>query len=1726
MSNKISKNKYIKCGGLPTEQGDIPLKYNEIYYTPIIIDNLTQFNSCKFIGGIIISSEISTLIDELFVDCIIVGNIDIPSNIVSIGRSSFFRYHGILSNLILHDGLVDIGPKAFYNSSIRNINIPRTVRNIGNEAFSRCNELIEVKFDIYIQLYAINSKLFYECYQLKYVNIPMSVNVIRSYAFSKCINLTFTPKNFLYLDRNIQEVEHNAFEHCQSITELIIEQKDEIILGDRAFYGCLGIDDNTTPGFLTSFFKGFHSGIDTYLFHPPQTNNGFYKKSIMDNNVDITGVWKDDKTEDIVFYNSKRLSNIYFGKLNSQNEYHGLGILLKISRYDYNYFNGTFRNGSIDKGCMIYKYSDDYDNRLLIGIFNIHNQNDFKGIYIKITNSKRTVYYNVYIPTIYENISNFLYGNMTVFSIKTFTGTKINDDGSSIPYNFIDNCEYIGEINEIAQRNGYGTHLINDNEKVTGYWINNIIDIDRDAEYIYPNKNKYLGRLVQENNEGVIKFYRHGKGKLMDAENNQVLTGFFHEKDNIFCGMIEKDKNPPKNVIIERNIIVYEGETNELCQRHGHGTKLNTIREIQYIRGYWIDDILDQSKDVEILYSNGGHYIGKIVNYAPTGKGIFTNPSNSLILDGIFSGNIKNFCGLYKLGKTEPMNVIMSDNKIVYEGETNELCQRHGHGTNFNNIREIQHIKGYWIKDALNRSKDVELLYKDRSHYIGKIVNYAPTGKGIFTNPSNSLILNGIFMGSITFFCGSYQLGKEEPKNVIMSDDDIIYEGETNETCQKHGVGTEFFYIGNFRHYKISGQWVNNILMLDQDVTITYVNGDLYIGKVMLSADRKTYLYNGKGKKIILSENLVLTGLFLDNGLKFCGSYQIEEEPSKNGIFVNNILKYEGETNELCQKHGIGTEFINIHTSSEYRVTGEWRNDKLIADNDYRITQQDGNFYVGKVSQISHNYYPMGKGVENIRNYILDGMFIFKSIQRQYFCGSFRNSLKPIQKELMDVDDSEIWQNIKDITYAKNIIINRINSEISYIGETNEQCQRHGIGKYFYINDLSEINVYESYIYGEWINNELVIAKDVKLISSNGNKYIGRVNPYRGWWIPHGKGTEIKNGITYSGNFINNVLSYGSVTYPDKSIYTGNLLNLEKHGAGEYRLPNGDIYNGEFRNDQYHGPGELRCKNGDIYDGQFINGQLNGKGTFQEHNGSVYIGNWLNGERHGLGDQVDVIDNTPLVINFVDKISTLRDEYRNCDEIINMPLYPKITQTYRGNWENNLRHGIGTLYDANNAIIHRPYWMNDEPFDLETLKLRHNRKIDAETVRRESGGIMIVPLTENIPGTQIPYIDLARVIKMNFDKLPKNFFELDHNIHKFPVLFNNLAETIRILKIVNHTPHLDVLQRVNQNQSCELVIELKELLSIALEQSTDREFNSIYNGHVPNIDLRSEIKSQRVLQFRQDRKGLCVYLIIYHMLNEIYDSPGDNFMNLNRGGITCYHILLLVINFLKLQTNEFRIYWAELYIANVVNSYGINVSAVRINTHISCTNGIAERSLFFIISGLIQGDINDQLTESRDIEFPKAMSYREYQEKRKDIRNDLLARFHQAFQLLVNQDNLDSECAANKLEEICKQNNKCIWKPSEWNKCQSLNCNLSNILSYFEIQIRMLPIDYIPSQWLSDIWNYINTSLLEYAGGGKYKKLLNKSSNKRSRTKQSRNKRSRTKQSRNKQSRNKQSRKK
>ena len=106
------------------------------------------------------------------------------------------------------------------------------------------------------------------------------------------------------------------------------------------------------------------------------------------------------------------------------------------------------------------------------------------------------------------------------------------------------------------------------------------------------------------------------------------------------------------------------------------------------------------------------------------------------------------------------------------------------------------------------------------------------------------------------------------------------------------------------------------------------------------------------------------------------------------------------------------------------------------------------------------------------------------------------------------------------------------------------------------------------------------------------------------WTACHG--TLVKDGNTYSGEFLNNLF----------------------HGKGVYHFSNGDYYNGTFKKGMPDGWGVyvfmLNDKNkGDIYVGDFELGQAHGRGTTFFRSGGMFTGQYVSGLPDGMGIYLD-----------------------------------------------------------------------------------------------------------------------------------------------------------------------------------------------------------------------------------------------------------------------------------------------------------------------------------------------------------------------------------------------------------------------------------------------------------------------------------------------------------------------
>lgn len=149
------------------------------------------------IKHLVVKDGVTSIGNDAFRGCINLKNIDLSkASSLEVIKTSFPVCTG-LENVVLNEGLVEIGGSAFNTcTSLGSIHIPSTVTAIGGYCFERCTSLSEVTFEAGSQLETIAEATFAGCKILETITIPKKVKEIQTDAFNGCGGLksvTFEP---------------------------------------------------------------------------------------------------------------------------------------------------------------------------------------------------------------------------------------------------------------------------------------------------------------------------------------------------------------------------------------------------------------------------------------------------------------------------------------------------------------------------------------------------------------------------------------------------------------------------------------------------------------------------------------------------------------------------------------------------------------------------------------------------------------------------------------------------------------------------------------------------------------------------------------------------------------------------------------------------------------------------------------------------------------------------------------------------------------------------------------------------------------------------------------------------------------------------------------------------------------------------------------------------------------------------------------------------------------------------------------------------------------------------------------------------------------------------------------------------------------------------------------------------------------------------------------------
>lgn len=194
----------------------------------------------------------------------------LPDNVKRIPQYAFANCGSLLK--VQAEGVEAVDENAFnYCEQLRDFNISN-VKSIGYRAFYYCRNFSPKSFSpelAYMGNYAFYNTSVFE------VSLPETMREINSYVFSNCPSLMKVE-----LPSTITSVGSYAFSNCRELSEITLPE-GVVSIGDNAFYNCTSLGELTIPSTVQSIGYDALSGCSALLtikckaIVPPEANSSF-----------------------------------------------------------------------------------------------------------------------------------------------------------------------------------------------------------------------------------------------------------------------------------------------------------------------------------------------------------------------------------------------------------------------------------------------------------------------------------------------------------------------------------------------------------------------------------------------------------------------------------------------------------------------------------------------------------------------------------------------------------------------------------------------------------------------------------------------------------------------------------------------------------------------------------------------------------------------------------------------------------------------------------------------------------------------------------------------------------------------------------------------------------------------------------------------------------------------------------------------------------------------------------------------------------------------------------------------------------------------------------------------------------------------------------------------------------------------------------------------------------
>lgn len=227
------------------------------------------FRDCSSLEGVIFENTVLEKIsDGAFWGCSALSSIALPDSVTEIERNAFFETG--LRNIQLPEKLTLIGEYAFCNcKNLEQVQLPSQLKELGDGAFSSCENLTQIQLPS--QLNKLGIDAFRNCTSLDKIDIPAGLKQIEPDTFCN------TGLTSVTLHEGLTKIEDGAFHDCLKLKKIRIPKSvtdiGGLALGIRYNRGN-GAEEVIPGGFTVEGYTG--SAAERYVKRMHQSENLYH----------------------------------------------------------------------------------------------------------------------------------------------------------------------------------------------------------------------------------------------------------------------------------------------------------------------------------------------------------------------------------------------------------------------------------------------------------------------------------------------------------------------------------------------------------------------------------------------------------------------------------------------------------------------------------------------------------------------------------------------------------------------------------------------------------------------------------------------------------------------------------------------------------------------------------------------------------------------------------------------------------------------------------------------------------------------------------------------------------------------------------------------------------------------------------------------------------------------------------------------------------------------------------------------------------------------------------------------------------------------------------------------------------------------------------------------------------------------------------------------------------